>query len=175
MRPQLMRTHHRDIWEQVHALGPQFVFQDPGECNINLVREAYANWRCTLVVSSEPFEEIYSHLPYHELRHLLCGQHSTARWEHNKKYGTHKTFPFSHMTQKASCNEKVDEKGSCRSGLQFFFGSIFTRYFRHHEVFEEEVDYRLQDFVELIDDDVPIPESEPHVEPSSKEEADTDA
>ncbi|KAK4364337.1 hypothetical protein RND71_015695 [Anisodus tanguticus] len=40
------RVRHRDIWEQVHALGLQFFFQDSKECNVDLVREAYANWRC---------------------------------------------------------------------------------------------------------------------------------
>ncbi|KAK4348223.1 hypothetical protein RND71_034562 [Anisodus tanguticus] len=40
----ILQAHHPDIVEQIYDQGCQFVYEDPGEYNIHLVREVYANW-----------------------------------------------------------------------------------------------------------------------------------
>ncbi|KAJ8569716.1 hypothetical protein K7X08_006293 [Anisodus acutangulus] len=184
-----------DILEQVHALGIQFVFQDLVECNIHLVREAYANWTCeealddicvrgvvapftnnelceflsTLVVSSKPYDEIYVHHPYRALHHLLCGQHSTSHWERRKK----------DVIQRHAMNDSIITNMYAMQNLHLTLGAtaaIPEQFAEINERFPLSSHAMIlckygEAFAEPVDDDMPTPESEPHVEPASEEEA----
>ncbi|KAK4341200.1 hypothetical protein RND71_039701 [Anisodus tanguticus] len=126
----------------------------PGECNIHLVQEA-----CTKLRYVEAPDEI-----------CVCGV----------------VVLFT--------DDAIYDFLGTDVGRRFFFCSILTRYLRHHGVFEEEAGYRLpvltlwedvtqsrhlddvhEAFAELVDNDMPTPEAEPHVEPASDEEAEATA
>ncbi|KAH0767859.1 hypothetical protein KY285_003730 [Solanum tuberosum] len=96
------------IHTQINALGLQYVLVDQGECNLILVHEFYANWnthrvelnqglirdsrvRFTVEALNEflgtpncdnsEFLAMIERLPYHDIRHTLCGVNSVARWD----------------------------------------------------------------------------------------------
>ncbi|XP_047266679.1 uncharacterized protein LOC124897641 [Capsicum annuum] len=118
---------------RLEQLQMQFLFYQPYECNLRLVREFYANWdpyngdssvqiRGQLVTftphtlnvllgtpDADPqiLKELYIQPPYRQIRHFLCGMHSSARWIRQRGTGIHHYFPYSHMNWEARIWAKI--------------------------------------------------------------------
>ncbi|KAH0758007.1 hypothetical protein KY290_021500 [Solanum tuberosum] len=121
------------IYQTVIELGLRFIFDNPGDCNLTLVREFYANWLTetkykTVLVrgkdvkffarilnellgtpNSDPdeFNSLKDKPPYRDIRHTLCGVDSTARWEQSKDTGRHNTLHFANFNQVAKVWLKI--------------------------------------------------------------------
>ncbi|KAH0708909.1 hypothetical protein KY290_010426 [Solanum tuberosum] len=115
------------IYRIVLELGLRFIFDHPGDCNLSLVREFYANWlieikykivpirgkdvkfNATILneflgtpnCDSDYFNTLKDKPPYRDIRHTLCGVESTARWESSKDIGRHYTFHFANFNKVA--------------------------------------------------------------------------
>ncbi|KAH0722863.1 hypothetical protein KY290_005520 [Solanum tuberosum] len=116
------------ILRQIRALHMEFIFAEPGKCNLHLVREFYANWasdaRSHFVTvqgldvpftptiindivgtsqDTDPLVLIGLNIPppYSTIQHTLCGPQSMVQWtKHNgKRY--HQSLPYAHMLRKA--------------------------------------------------------------------------
>ncbi|XP_016577508.2 uncharacterized protein LOC107875339 isoform X2 [Capsicum annuum] len=131
-RASLMKEYPSMV-RRIEALHMNFLFEQPSECNLSLVREFYANWdlrnkdaevevrgrvvtftaNCvndllgTPVVDAEPLKRMNVEPPYQHIRHLLCGTCSTARWIRHKESGTHVSLPFAHMNREARLWAKI--------------------------------------------------------------------
>ncbi|MCD7457799.1 hypothetical protein HAX54_036193 [Datura stramonium] len=94
--------------DRILTLGLGFVFEAPGDCNFNMVREFLANWmpkersnqvkiRGQIIkfasmalnrllgtphIDPQPFVKIVKKPTYREIRHTLCGPNSVARVGH---------------------------------------------------------------------------------------------
>ncbi|PHT50258.1 hypothetical protein CQW23_10005 [Capsicum baccatum] len=91
--------------------------------------------------------------PYAYIRHLLCGQQSSARWTRHRVVGLHSSFPYTHMNKKASMwgrimyvcliqGKHMTKVTTYRVGRSFGFRGLVTRFLRRHRVDEEELDYK---------------------------------
>lgn len=113
------------ILESIYHLRMDFIFNDLGECNMDLVRYIFAKWfpktqgnevnirgkfitldATTLNnslriphVDHTRLKELYIRPPYQEIRHTLCGPRSTARWAYRKEKGNHNTFAYAHLNK----------------------------------------------------------------------------
>ncbi|PHU29657.1 hypothetical protein BC332_01750 [Capsicum chinense] len=74
-RARLMREFPSMV-QRIEALNINFIFHQPTECNLHLVREFYDNWDPT---HPEYFLKFIVSPTYAHIRHLLCGQRSSAR------------------------------------------------------------------------------------------------
>ncbi|MCE3050208.1 hypothetical protein HAX54_046630 [Datura stramonium] len=89
------------------------MFDVPGDCNLNMVREFLANWMPkerqnqvkirgqiidyapkalnrllgTLNVDPQPFVDMVKKPPCRNIRHTLCGPNSVAWWTHHQQFG----------------------------------------------------------------------------------------
>ncbi|KAG5606879.1 hypothetical protein H5410_028371, partial [Solanum commersonii] len=103
-------------------LGLRFIFDNPGDCNLTLVREFYANWLTETKYKIVPvrgkdvknpncdpdeFNNLKDKPPYRDIRHTLCGVDSTARWERSKDTGRHNTLHFANFNQVAKVWLKI--------------------------------------------------------------------
>lgn len=117
------------IYDGIYNLCLQYIFVDQGECNLTLVREFYANWntensQCNsqvvvrgkrVRVSTRAWNRflgtpncpnaehltMIEHPPYRDIRHTLCGENSTVRWNRSRETGQHATLPYSHLNLEA--------------------------------------------------------------------------
>ncbi|MCD7463839.1 hypothetical protein HAX54_051517, partial [Datura stramonium] len=64
------------IREKIWELGAGYIFNEPERCNLTLKQ------------------------PYRDIRHTLCGEHSSARWERDQN-GTHSTLAFAYFNKEA--------------------------------------------------------------------------
>uniref|UniRef100_M1DFB8 Putative plant transposon protein domain-containing protein n=1 Tax=Solanum tuberosum TaxID=4113 RepID=M1DFB8_SOLTU len=112
-----------DIYRTVVELGLRFIFDHPGDCNLSLVREFYANWLTETKYKTVPirgrdvkfsarilnellgtpdcdaddFNRLKEKPPYRDIRHTLCGVESTVRWGRSKDTGRHSTLHFANF------------------------------------------------------------------------------
>uniref|UniRef100_M1D8Y2 Putative plant transposon protein domain-containing protein n=1 Tax=Solanum tuberosum TaxID=4113 RepID=M1D8Y2_SOLTU len=115
------------IYQTVLDLGLSFIFDNPGDCNLMLVREFYANWLTETKYKNVPvrgkdvkfsarnlnellgtpncdpdeFNNMKDKPPYRDIRHTLCGVDSAARWERSKDTRRHNTLHFANLNQVA--------------------------------------------------------------------------
>uniref|UniRef100_M1DNL5 Putative plant transposon protein domain-containing protein n=1 Tax=Solanum tuberosum TaxID=4113 RepID=M1DNL5_SOLTU len=108
------------IYMTIVELELEFIFAHPGDCNLTLVREFYANWMTESQIKQVPirgkevrfstqvlnemlgtpnygtdeFNRLKETPPYRDIRHTLCGVESTARWGRSKDTGMHNTLYF---------------------------------------------------------------------------------
>ncbi|KAH0655201.1 hypothetical protein KY285_030083 [Solanum tuberosum] len=113
------------IYLTMVELGLRFIFYQPGDCNLSLVREFYANcltetkykivpirdkdvkfnarilneFLGTLNCDSDDFNTLKDKPHYRDIRYTLCGVESTARWERSKDTGRHNTLHFPNFNQ----------------------------------------------------------------------------
>ncbi|KAH0712429.1 hypothetical protein KY289_008388 [Solanum tuberosum] len=73
------------IRRRLQELHMGFIFQDPSECNISVVREFYANWK----------PDARSHFV------TVQGVESTAKWIRHGHRGYHQSYPYAHMNREA--------------------------------------------------------------------------
>ncbi|MCE2055024.1 hypothetical protein HAX54_041804 [Datura stramonium] len=92
--------------DRILTLGLDFMFNAPGDCNLNMVREFLANWmpkenlnqvkiRGQIIefapkdlnrllgtpnVDPQPFVDMVKKPPYRNIRNTLCGPNFVARW-----------------------------------------------------------------------------------------------
>lgn len=104
-----------------------FIFQEPSECNISVVREFYAKWKTnshshyvtlrgvevpfnstvlkqllvTVDASSNVLTGINISPPYLEIWHTLCEAQSTTKWIRHRHCDYHQFYPYSHMNREA--------------------------------------------------------------------------
>ncbi|KAH0709561.1 hypothetical protein KY284_010988 [Solanum tuberosum] len=111
------------IYRIVVELGLRFIFYHPGDCNLSLVREFYAN--CLMETKykivpirgkdvefsarilnellgtpnydADDFNMLKEKSPYRDIRHTVSGVESTARWAHSKDTGRHSTLYFANV------------------------------------------------------------------------------
>uniref|UniRef100_M1DCD9 Putative plant transposon protein domain-containing protein n=1 Tax=Solanum tuberosum TaxID=4113 RepID=M1DCD9_SOLTU len=100
-----LQLQFRDIYRIIHELGLRFIFDNPGDCNLTLLREFYANWLTETKYKTVPvrgrdikfsarilnellgtancdhdkFNNLKDEPPYRDIRRTLCGVDSTAR------------------------------------------------------------------------------------------------
>ncbi|MCD9639742.1 hypothetical protein HAX54_024463, partial [Datura stramonium] len=112
---------------RLHTLGLGFVFDAPGDCNLNIVREFLANWmrkersnhvklggeiinfapislnrfHGTPHVDPQPFIIIVMKHRYRDIRHTLCGPNSVSRWTRHQQFGYYVSVPFAHFSREA--------------------------------------------------------------------------
>ncbi|MCD9644868.1 hypothetical protein HAX54_033381 [Datura stramonium] len=124
---ELLTQEFPRIVHWIDTVGLNFIFEEPRECNLHLIREFYANWNPTLrsltvkirgqVVTFEPhhlnailgarytdahfLRQLNITPPYADIKCTLCGARSTARWDRHKERGYHQTLPYSQMNQEA--------------------------------------------------------------------------
>ncbi|KAH0679319.1 hypothetical protein KY284_020404 [Solanum tuberosum] len=122
-----LQSQYPDIHRTVDELGLRFIFDNPGDCNLTLVREFYANWLTETKYKIVPvrgedvkfsahilnellgtpncdpdvFNDLKDKPPYRDIRHTLCGVDSNARWELSKDTGRHNTLHFASFNQVA--------------------------------------------------------------------------
>ncbi|KAG5606880.1 hypothetical protein H5410_028372 [Solanum commersonii] len=115
------------IYRTIHELGLRFIFENLGDCNLTLVREFYANWLTETKYKTVPvrgedvkfsaqilnellgtpncdpnvFNDLKDKPHYRDIRHILCGVDSNARWERSKDTGRHNTLHFASFNQVA--------------------------------------------------------------------------
>jgi len=115
------------IRRRLQELHMGFIFQDPSECNISVVREFYANWKPdarshfvtvrgvevqltpsvinqllgTADSPSDVLTAINISPPYQQIRHALSGAQSTAKWIRHGHRGYHQSYPYAHMNREA--------------------------------------------------------------------------
>ncbi|KAH0761031.1 hypothetical protein KY290_017104 [Solanum tuberosum] len=113
------------IRRRLQELHMGFIFQDPSECNISVVREFYANWKPdarshfvtvrgvevqltpsainqllgTADSPSDVLTTINISPPYQQIRHALSGAQSTAKWIRHGHRGYHQSYPYAHMNR----------------------------------------------------------------------------
>uniref|UniRef100_M1DYX5 Putative plant transposon protein domain-containing protein n=1 Tax=Solanum tuberosum TaxID=4113 RepID=M1DYX5_SOLTU len=118
-----LQSQFPDIYRIVVELGLQFVFDHPGDCNLSLVREFYANWLTETKYKAIPirgrdvkfsarllnellgtpncdaddFNRLKEKPPYRDIRHTLCGIESTCRWGRSKDIGRHSNLHFANF------------------------------------------------------------------------------
>ncbi|PHT27520.1 hypothetical protein CQW23_32874 [Capsicum baccatum] len=111
-RDSLMRECPSMIW-RIEALNMNFIFHQPTECNLHLVREFYANWD-----------------PNHP-KHLLKVHWKVIRFttaDVNELLGSVIFFAM--------------KKARTQVGHNFGFGGLVTTFVRRNRVDEEELDYK---------------------------------
>jgi len=115
------------IRRRLQELHMGFIFQDPSECNISVVREFYANWKPdarshfvtvrgvevqltpsainqllgTADSPSDVLTAINISPPNQQIRHALSGAQSTAKWIRHGHRGYHQSYPYAHMNREA--------------------------------------------------------------------------
>ncbi|KAG5580476.1 hypothetical protein H5410_051103 [Solanum commersonii] len=103
------------IMRRLQELHMGFIFQDPTNCNVSVVREFYANWKpdarshFVTVHSVEGNADAPSDVltglnispPYQKIRYTMCGAQSTAKWIRHGHGGYHQSYPYAHMNRKA--------------------------------------------------------------------------
>ncbi|MCE0481704.1 hypothetical protein HAX54_039644 [Datura stramonium] len=115
------------IVDRLYTLGLVFVYNDPGECNLNMLREFLSNWdpkersnqvkirgqivNFSLVVLNrihgspridpQLFKNFILRPPYREIQHTLGVSNTIARWAHHQQDGYHVSFPYAHMPREA--------------------------------------------------------------------------
>ncbi|MCD9646597.1 hypothetical protein HAX54_036578 [Datura stramonium] len=108
--------------DRILTLGLGFVFDAPGDCNLNMVKEFLASWmpkersnqvkiRGQIIefasmalnrllgtpnVNPQPFFVMVKKPPYRNIRHTLCGPNSVARWTRHQQFGYHVLLPYAH-------------------------------------------------------------------------------
>ncbi|OIS95992.1 hypothetical protein A4A49_31474 [Nicotiana attenuata] len=114
-----LKSRYPKIWEKVHELGLGFVFKNPGEANLSLMREFCAGWNiedkeklvpirgrlidisatalCRFVdapdVPCNPLCDFIDRPTYRNNRHTLCGVNSNVVWTRDKRYNTRTSLP----------------------------------------------------------------------------------
>uniref|UniRef100_M1DIP7 Putative plant transposon protein domain-containing protein n=1 Tax=Solanum tuberosum TaxID=4113 RepID=M1DIP7_SOLTU len=112
---------------RLQELHMSFIFQDPSECNVSVVREFYSNWKPdarshfvtvrgvevsltpsainqilgTADAPSDVLTGININPPYQQIRHALCGEQSTAKWIRHGHRGYHQSYPYAHINREA--------------------------------------------------------------------------
>uniref|UniRef100_M1D8X4 Putative plant transposon protein domain-containing protein n=1 Tax=Solanum tuberosum TaxID=4113 RepID=M1D8X4_SOLTU len=115
------------IRRRLQELHMGFIFQDPSECNISVVREFYANWKPDarshfvtvrgvevqltpstinqLLGTADSPADVLTAInispPYQQIRHALSGAQSTAKWIRHGHRGYHQSYPYAHMNREA--------------------------------------------------------------------------
>ncbi|KAH0714807.1 hypothetical protein KY284_007712 [Solanum tuberosum] len=113
-------------WHKSHTKAKYFS-DDPSECNVSVVRKFYANWKPdarshfvtvrgvevpitlsainqilrTTDAPSDSLTGININPSYQQIRHALCGAHSTAKWIRHGHRDYHQSYPYAHMNQEA--------------------------------------------------------------------------
>ncbi|MCD9639224.1 hypothetical protein HAX54_023606 [Datura stramonium] len=113
--------------DRLHTLVLDFVFDAPGDCNLNMVMAFLANLEPkertnqvkirgqiinfspislnrllgTPNVDPQPFVNIVKEPPYKYIRHTLCGPNSVARWSRHQQFEYHVSFSYAHMSREA--------------------------------------------------------------------------
>ncbi|KAF3629434.1 hypothetical protein FXO38_05422 [Capsicum annuum] len=113
--------------QRIKAININFIFHEPTESNLHLIREFYANWDpnnpdhelkvCGKLIHftaaninellgipevNPNFLKQFIILPsYVHIRHLLCGTRFSARWTRHRVTGLHSSFPYAQMDEKA--------------------------------------------------------------------------
>ncbi|MCE0482447.1 hypothetical protein HAX54_041237 [Datura stramonium] len=158
--------------DRILTLGLGFVFDAPGDCNFNMVRESLANWmpkkRSNQVkirgqviefspialnrllgtphVDPQSFVNIVKKPPYRDIRHTLCGSNSVARWTRHQQFGERVCLVYELMTEMlinvGVLIKNVLKRARMKKGQNFGFGGLLTRFLRGHDIEEEEADYR---------------------------------
>jgi hypothetical protein len=121
------------ILRQLEERNMQFLFAAPKPCNLHMVREFYANYQTdkrthyitvrgvevplspmaineilgTPEGDSTELTELNIQPPYQDIRHTLCGVHSTAKWVRHGMRGYHSTFPYAHLNKEARIWTKI--------------------------------------------------------------------
>lgn len=115
-----LRVKYPAIWKSIHELGLSYVFGNPWDINVNLIREFYAGydpdepehyvpiWGRLIDFSSsalcnylgapdiphDPLGKIIAHPTYRELRYALCAIKFVAAWVcEKKKFHCHIKLP----------------------------------------------------------------------------------
>uniref|UniRef100_M1DRI3 Putative plant transposon protein domain-containing protein n=1 Tax=Solanum tuberosum TaxID=4113 RepID=M1DRI3_SOLTU len=112
-----------DIYRIVVELGLRFIFYHPGDCNLSLLREFYANWLTetkyktvpirgrdvkfsarilnellgTPNCDSDDFNRLKEKPPYRDIRYTFCGVESIARWGRSNNTKRHSTLHFANF------------------------------------------------------------------------------
>ncbi|KAG5581683.1 hypothetical protein H5410_052310 [Solanum commersonii] len=76
---------------------------------------------------SDHFNTLKDKPPYRDIRYILCGVESTARWERSKDTGRHNTLYFANFNQVA----------------KFCYGGLITQFLRAWGIKEEVVDLTI--------------------------------
>ncbi|MCE3051896.1 hypothetical protein HAX54_051144, partial [Datura stramonium] len=106
------------IWDMIRELGADYISNELKRCNLTLVREFYANWGTsfgentkvkirgkvvrfiakrfnafleTPAVDPSEYFILLEKLPYRDICHTLCSEHSSSRRARDKN-GTHSTL-----------------------------------------------------------------------------------
>ncbi|KAH0686462.1 hypothetical protein KY284_017015 [Solanum tuberosum] len=112
------------IRRQIRELCMEFIFADPDECNLHMVRKFYSNWTpeaqshyVTVHGKNVPITPTYIndilgtpedtdlvvltrlniYPPYQAVRHMLCGPQSIAQWTKHSEKRYHKSLPYARM------------------------------------------------------------------------------
>ncbi|KAG5580086.1 hypothetical protein H5410_050713 [Solanum commersonii] len=128
-----LQSQFLDIFQTFNELGLRFIFENPGDCNLTLVREFYANWitetkYITVLVRGKDvkfsarilneslgtpncdpdvFNDLKDKPPYRDVRHTLCGVDLNARWEWSKDTGRPNSLYFASFNQVARVRLKI--------------------------------------------------------------------
>ncbi|KAG5581986.1 hypothetical protein H5410_052613, partial [Solanum commersonii] len=121
-----LQSQFPDINRVVHKLGLRFIFDNPGDCNLTLVREFYANWltemKYKIVFVREKDVKFYARI----LNELLGTPNCVPdEWERSKDTRRHNTLYFANFNQVA--------KGFC-------YGGLITHFLRAEGIEEEALD-----------------------------------
>uniref|UniRef100_M1DXM9 Putative plant transposon protein domain-containing protein n=1 Tax=Solanum tuberosum TaxID=4113 RepID=M1DXM9_SOLTU len=118
-----LQSQFPGIYRTVVLLGLRFIFNHPGDCNLSLVHEFYANWLTetkykivpirgkdvkfsarilnellgTLNCDADDFNRLKEKPPYRDIQHTLCGVELTARWTRSNDTGRHSTLHFANF------------------------------------------------------------------------------
>ncbi|MCD9638893.1 hypothetical protein HAX54_023065 [Datura stramonium] len=113
--------------DRILTLGLGFMFNAPGDCNLNMVRKLLANLipkersnkvkiRGQIIlfapkalnrvlgtpnVDPQPFVYMVKKPLYRNIRHILCGPNSVARWARHQQLGYHVSLPYAHLSREA--------------------------------------------------------------------------
>ncbi|KAH0636011.1 hypothetical protein KY285_035712 [Solanum tuberosum] len=122
------------ILRLIRELGMDFIFAEPKDCNLHMVREFYANWepearshyvtvqgRNVLITPSSINDILGSphdtdrlvltglniRHPYRAIRHTLCGPQSMSQWTKHSGNRYHQSLPYAHMLRETRVWLKV--------------------------------------------------------------------
>uniref|UniRef100_M1DJE3 Putative plant transposon protein domain-containing protein n=1 Tax=Solanum tuberosum TaxID=4113 RepID=M1DJE3_SOLTU len=123
-----LQTQFPVIYNTINALGLRFMFENPGDCNLTLVREFYANWNTetrfnkTVPIRGKDvrftakllnlllgtpncedgdFNKLKENPPYRDICHTFCGVESISRWDRSKVTRRHSTLNYANFNQVA--------------------------------------------------------------------------
>uniref|UniRef100_M1DBE5 Uncharacterized protein n=1 Tax=Solanum tuberosum TaxID=4113 RepID=M1DBE5_SOLTU len=103
---QLEREFPR-IMRHLQELRMGFIFQDPTECNVSMVREFYANWKPDARSHCVTVRGV-------EIQHTLCGAQSTVKWIRHRHRGYHQSYPYAHMNREVRVGILIDPSARIR-------------------------------------------------------------